>query len=249
MSVPAVGTPVPDAIEPMLEQAGLGGFGVQPVWVNQAGGWTVAVLGPDRRPRWYAKWNPLSSGESLARERERLTWLQPRHPVPETVGYDCDEAQELLITRAVAGRSAVSPRWRRRPDVALAALGRGLRRLHQLSIEDCPFEWSTETRLAGRDAADLLGADEPSIDRLVVCQGDPCAPNTLLAEDGGFLAHVDVGRLGIADRWADLAVMTMSMSWNYPTFDESVFWSAYGVEPDPLRIDFYRRLWQAEDQD
>ncbi len=91
----------------MLEQAGLGGFGVQPVWVNQAGGWTVAVLGPDRRPRWYAKWNPLSSGESLARERERLTWLQPRHPVPETVGYDCDEAQELLITRAVAGpRSA-----------------------------------------------------------------------------------------------------------------------------------------------
>lgn len=88
--------------------------------------------------------------------------------------------------------------------------------------------------------------EPPPIDRLVFCQGDPCAPNTLLAADGSFLAHVDLARLGAADRWADLAVMSMSLAWNYRGYDEAVFWEAYGIEPDPLRIDYYRRLWDAE---
>ena len=49
-------------------------------------------------------------------------------------------------------------------------------------------------------------AHRPRIDRLVVCHGDACAPNTLLHDDGRFAAHVDLGSLGVADRWADIAV-------------------------------------------
>ena len=53
----------------------------------------------------------------------------------------------------------------------------------------------------------------------------------------------------MADRWADLAVATLSLGWNYPgRVWDSEFFAAYGVEPDPLRIDYYRRLWQAEDE-
>lgn len=40
--------------------------------------------------------------------------------------------------------------------------------------------------------------------------------------------------------------MSMSLAWNYRGYDEAVFWEAYGIEPDPLRIDYYRRLWDAE---
>jgi kanamycin kinase len=54
--------------------------------------------------------------------------------------------------------------------------------------------------------------------------------------------------LGVADRWADLAVATLSLSWNYPgRLWDAEFFASYGVEPDPARIDYYRRLWQAED--
>ena len=42
-----------------------------------------------------------------------------------------------------------------------------------------------------------------------------CAPNTVLDADGTYVGHVDVGRLGVADRWADLAVATWSTEWNY----------------------------------
>jgi aminoglycoside phosphotransferase len=60
-----------------------------------------------------------------------------------------------------------------------------------------------------------LVADMPDIDKLVVCHGDACAPNTLLTVDGTCSGHVDLGVLGVADRWADLAVATWSAEWNY----------------------------------
>jgi kanamycin kinase len=88
-------------------------------------------------------------------------------------------------------------------------------------------------------------APPPPIDRLVVCHGDTCAPNTLIDDDGRFSANVDFGRLGAADRWADLAVATMSIGWNCGNVDEQLLWDAYGIEPDKDRIEYYRALWNA----
>ena len=68
-------------------------------------------------------------------------------------------------------------------------------------------------------------------------------PNTLLDDRGRFAAHVDLGHLGVADRWADLAVAGWSTDWNYgPGFDEVVY-DAYGVAADLDRIRYYRLLW------
>ncbi len=118
----------------------------------------------------------------------------------------------------------------------------------------CPFDWSATSRLALLTPAQRAGLDEaPPIDRLVVCHGDACSPNTLIDDDGRYCGHVDFDQLGVADRWADLAVATLSLHWNYPDDPdrnwEAELFTAYGVDPDPLRIDYYRRLWQAEDDD
>lgn len=67
------------------------------------------------------------------------------------------------------------------------------------------------------------------------------------ADAGAFLATVDVGRLGLADRWSDLAVASMSLEWNDGAGLESLFWRAYGIEPDVERIAYYRALWDAAD--
>jgi kanamycin kinase len=77
----------------------------------------------------------------------------------------------------------------------------------------------------------------------VVCHGDACAPNTIVDDDGTFCGHVDLGALGVADRWADLAVATWSCDWNYgPGWQEALL-AAYGVEPDGVRMAYYRLLW------
>jgi kanamycin kinase len=87
--------------------------------------------------------------------------------------------------------------------------------------------------------------DRPEPDRLVVCHGDACAPNTLLSEDGSCAGHVDLGSLGVADRWADLAVASWSTGWNYGPGWERTLLDAYGVGPDPVRTAYYRLLWDA----
>jgi len=87
-------------------------------------------------------------------------------------------------------------------------------------------------------------ADIPPIDKLVVCHGDTCAPNTLLTPDGRFAGHVDLGALGVADRWSDLAIATWSTTWNYGDGWEEPLLDAYGIAPDPERTEYYRLLWE-----
>ena len=83
----------------------------------------------------------------------------------------------------------------------------------------------------------------PPIDRLVVCHGDACAPNTLLDSAGRWTAHDDLGSLGVADRWADLAVACWSLEWNYGDGWEPTLLDAYGIEPDSNRTAYYRLIW------
>ena len=79
----------------------------------------------------------------------------------------------------------------------------------------------------------------------MVCHGDACSPNTVIAEDGSVSGHVDLGALGVADRWADLAVAAMSLEWNYGPGWTQTLLAAYGIDPDAQRMTYYRELWNA----
>jgi len=234
-----------------------------PVWRNQLGGLTWQLGdGPHRR---FVKWAPADSRLDLAGEVERLRWAAPFTPVPVVLEHDGDDDGEWLLTAGLRGRSAVDPRWLADPGPAVDAIGAGLRALHDaLPVAGCPFDWSAGARLAdvrlasmrrerfspehaALTVAEVLArlADVPDVDRLVVCHGDACAPNTLVDDDGGWSGHVDLGSLGVADRWADLAVATWSTGWNYGPGWESRLLAAYGVEDDPARMAYYRLLWDA----
>ena len=67
--------------------------------------------------------------------------------------------------------------------------------------------------------------------------------STIVGDDGSFVGHVDLGSLGVADRWADLAVASWSLEWDFGPGHEQAFWDAYGIAPDPERIAQYRALW------
>ena len=64
-----------------------------------------------------------------------------------------------------------------------------------------------------------------------------------LGADGRWSGHVDLGLLGVGDRWADIAVATWSAEWNYGPGWEPLLLDAYGVQPDPERTRYYRLLW------
>lgn len=241
------GPPPPDTVVPDDLLVAAEGVPLTLVWLNNAGGLTARTNEPASR---FIKWNPIDSGESLREEAERLRWLGGRHPAPHVIEYRATKTSEMLVTEAIPDTTnAVTSPWTENADQALRAIATGLRQLHSLSIDGCPFSWSVPHRLAASNvdrqvAAELL-ASAPPVDKLVVSHGDACAPNTLLSPDGEFAATVDVARLGVADRWADLAVATLSLSWSYESFDEEVFWDEYGIAPDHERIEYYRALHYA----
>lgn len=242
--VPSGAVPVPDAVARIA-----GSQTPVPVWENEVGGLTFRVgAGPTAR---FVKWAPRDSGLDLEAEAERLRWAGAFTTVPSVVGEGEDEHGAWLVTAALPGTSAVSARWRRQPRLAVRAIGAGLRALHEaLPTAGCPFDWSVAERVrrAGERKVQVEPGDlppQPPIDRLVVCHGDPCAPNTLLDERGRWTGHVDFDQLGVADRWADLAVATWSTEWNYGSGWEEELLTAYGVDLDPVRTEYYRRLWDA----
>jgi aminoglycoside phosphotransferase len=255
----------PDAVVPAPVRAVADGRPARLVWVNELGGRTFEVgADPDRC---FVKWTPAASGIDLGQEAARLSWAVAFTPVPRLLGQGADDAGSWIVTAALPGQCAVADKWKADPATAVTAIGAGLRAMHEaVPAAGCPFSWQAADRLAdtrqraGRGridparwhavhqplglgrALDLL-ADIPPVDRLVVCHGDSCAPNTLLTDDGRWSGHVDLGELGVADRWADLAVATWSTEWNYGPGWDKLLLQAYGVPPDPDRTRYYRLLW------
>jgi kanamycin kinase len=236
---------------------------VRAVWENAIGGITFELAGiADRR---FVKWAPASHQPLLEAEARRLTWASRFTAVPLVLEAGHDDRGAWLLTQGLPGENAVSPHWRAQPAIAVRAIGEGLRAFHDtVPIAPCPFSWSTEDRVADARAREgeidtttcmLVGtsvslvdalaavAVPPPVDRLVVCHGDACAPNTLIGPDGRWSGHVDLGALGIADRWADLAVASWSLEWNYGPGWEPLLLDAYGIDPDAERTAYYRLLW------
>jgi kanamycin kinase len=159
------------------------------------------------------------------------------------VGYGEDDDAQWLVLGALPGEHAVGDRWRARRPEAIRAIATGLRAMHAIGIEDVPTDWAGETWVS-RQPANL--GPRPPVETPVLVHGDACAPNTLISADGAWTGNVDVGDLGVGDRWADLAVASLSLDWNFGEGHQDELFEAYGIERDVARIAYYRALWEQE---
>jgi kanamycin kinase len=204
---------------------------------------------------------------SLVDEAERMRWAAAYLPVPVVVALERLGVATVLITEAMPGRDATDPFWRQDVPGLVGAFGRGLRDLHgAVDRRHCPYRFGLDVALAhvrrrvaagtldpGRGhpehhhltagaALKRLEQTAPPTEDLVVCHGDYCPPNVLL-EDGRVTGYLDLGELGVADRWWDIAVGGWSTGWNFGPEFEPLFYASYGIEPEPERIAFYRLLY------
>jgi kanamycin kinase len=212
---------------------------ITPVWENQLGGLTFEIgEGESRR---FAKWAKAGSGLDLDTERQRLQWANPYIDAPRVLDHGRDSEQSWLVTAGITGDSAVSEYWRTQPAVAAHAIGAQLRLVHDaLPADTCPFEWSVETRLSSSS----LGPSDGFLD-VLAWRSDF---EGVAIKDGQPAGVVDLGAMGVADRWADLAVATWSTEWNYGPGWQQTLLDAYGIEADAERIDSYRLLWELGEQ-
>ncbi|MDV6374537.1 APH(3') family aminoglycoside O-phosphotransferase [Deinococcus arenicola] len=203
---------------------------------------------------------------TLQQERERLRWLAGRVPVPRVVGYEVEGGVEYLALTRVPGLDASHPDVLFHPDRLVDLLARALRELHALPLRECPFKMSLSVTLPhvrervaagvvdetdfddereGRTAISIfneLARTRPASEDLVVTHGDACLPNFIV--NGEFIEGlIDVGRAGIADRHADLALTHRSLVRNLNAEYAEQFLELYGRERvDAGKLAYYRLL-------
>lgn len=228
----------------------------------------VYRLARDGVPQFFVKLVPVGHFPSLALEAERMRWARPHLPVPAVVDQGTDDSTDWLVTRPLPGRDATHPGFSGDPAALTRTLARGLRTFHGTApVDSCPFDFRLDRALVHvrsrvesglvdpqrdfheefahltlRAALDLLESTLPESEDLVVCHGDYCLPNILIS-GGRATGFVDLGELGVADRWWDLAVATWSLTWNLGPGFEELFLAEYGARPDPSRVSFYRLLY------
>ncbi len=205
---------------------------------------------------------PLSE---LPEEVERLLWMRGMElPCPAVLDMQQHDGRHWLLMSAIKGRDLASA-TELAPIQVIAILAQALRSLHALPWADCPFDHRPARRvMAAKARVDAKAVDEADFDderqgltaeqvfaQLVAAQprtldpvvahGDACLPN-LIAEGAVFSGFIDCGRLGVSDRYQDLALAARSIASNLGDEWVAPFFEAYGVNPDAERIRFYQLL-------
>jgi streptomycin 3"-kinase len=223
----------------------------------------------------FAKCAGRPGVHDLRDERDRLSWLSGTDvPCPEVADWLEYDAGACLVITAIEGVLACDVPSGGVPTV-LESLANVLGRLHSIPTKRCPFDRRLSVSMpvvedvvrrgavdvnnldpTCRDTppSDLLAGLRAELDRvtrlesddLVVCHGDACLPNFIV--DPGTLdcvGVIDIGRLGVADRYLDLSLITTNISW-FPQFsaaNANMLLRAYGLNtPDQDRLRFYQML-------
>ena len=207
-----------------------------------------------------------TAAEDLRREADRLRWIDGRLSVPDVLFFE-DGDVTFLVLAEVPGSPAHVWIDALGPTAVLAMLAESLREIHELPIEDCPFDGllDLEIQQAERRLSDGLVDEAQFVDAvgrapgqtlewlrerqhlvtdIVFTHGDFCMPNVMV--DGGRVSGVlDWGVAGLADRHRDFMSIEVTLRRNLGLEWVSRFYEMYGeMEVDEERVQLYSVLDQ-----
>ncbi|MBY2931243.1 aminoglycoside 3'-phosphotransferase [Rhizobium leguminosarum] len=217
-------------------------------------------------PTLYLKVEQAGPFGELADEAARLRWLKTSGlPCPDVIAEDSDGVHNRLLISALPGSDLTSASALT-PPARVELLAIALLDLHRLPIASCPFDHRLERRVAaaksrmqagivdetdfdetrvGKSAEALfaeLESGRPGREDLVVTHGDACLPNFIALEDGNS-GYIDCSRLGVADRYQDIALACRSIDYNFGEALVQPFLDRYGMPAtDPARLNYYQLL-------
>lgn len=207
-------------------------------------------------------------------EYQVMLWLQGRLPVPQVIARECVGGKSYLLMTRTAGKMACDDIYMRNPVHLTGLLADALKRLWQIDAEGIPFQWGIDRKLAMAGewvAQGMVGMENVEPDTYgedgfrnpeelyqwlvehkpqeepVLCHGDFCLPN-LIFEGDDLKGYIDLGRMGAADKWQDIALCYRSLLHNYDGkysgrkyegYRPEMLFEKLGLEPDWEKIRYY----------
>jgi aminoglycoside phosphotransferase len=164
----------------------------------------------------YLKVIDKSSMQSLQSEYVILKWLQGKLPVPKVIEYLIEADREILWITEIPGLHAAEPKWADQLPLMVKLLAKGLKEIHSINVNDCPFhknvylrvqeaEQNMKAGLVDEDDLDVKRNGKKTIDLfhelitsipdhedLVFTHGDYCLPNIIINESNlsGFSTRI-----------------------------------------------------------
>ncbi len=206
-----------------------------------------------------------------------MRWLMGKLPVPEVLEFAEEGGLQYLLMSRVPGRMSCDAYYLERPGVLLEGLAEAVSLLWQTDTAGCPRARTVEQELAEarylvehrlfdpdsvepetfgpggfRDPEALLlwlEENRPAAEP-VLSHGDLCLPNLFL-DRGRVSGFIDLGDMGVGDKWRDLALLDRSLRSNatgayggprYPWYREGLLYEALGIREDPDKRRWYLLL-------
>ncbi|MBI2849860.1 MAG: aminoglycoside 3'-phosphotransferase [Chloroflexi bacterium] len=241
------------------------GYTWNQVTIGESGA-KVFCLKRNHHPTYYLKMAHKLPRRDLLEENSVLRWLRNKLPVPEVIHFAEDDNRDYILLSEMPGTNAVDSAAKVNKTGLVKLLARGLRMIHEISIDDCPFDRSlkVEMKIAEDNVKNSLLEDgdfddvriglysqtlyeelilkKPEKEDLVFTHGDYCLPNIIILGNS-ISGFVDLHRAGISDRYKDFADVVASIKRNLGPGLEPIFFDEYGIlEPDREKIEYYTVL-------
>lgn len=213
--------------------------------------------------------------EESNREMQMMQWLKQKLPVPEVICYEKQDGMNYLLMSRLPGVMACDSTVMKQPEELVAALAAGLQMLWQVDISECVYwsnldqkleiaKYNVEHGLVDIDRCepDTFGEggfenpekllewllEHKPKDEYVLSHGDYCLPNVFV-KDGTVCGFLDLGKMGIADRYQDIALCYRSLLHNYQgkygggvvyeDFRPELLFEALGMDADWEKVRYY----------
>lgn len=170
------------------------------------------------------------------------SWLDNRIPIPFLNEYCVEEELAFTLMSKAKGEMLCSKENMAHPEAIIKAVACGLKILWEINVDDCPY---TTSRLEERlkraeynvlnglvdlenvepetfgpngfknpeELLEWLKSNRPEED-IVLTHGDFCLPNIFVKAEE-ISCFIDLGKMGPADRWQDIAIAIRSLDHNF----------------------------------
>lgn len=215
-----------------------------------------------------------NDSDFIKNEHLMMDWLENKVIAPECICDYSENEKNYLLMSKIPGKMSCDDEYMQNPGFLVSTLAEAMKKLWETDISDCPVKNDLHTMLKNAEIrvekglVDVNDAEPETFgengfenpeallrwlydnkpkEEPVLSHGDFCLPNIFI-HDGKFSGFVDVGRMGIADRYQDISLCYRSLHHNfsgiyggkpYSGYDESMLFEALDIKPDFDKIRYY----------